>query len=336
MSVAYKIISWNRQKIIYDVVSIFVLLLYIIGYISVGLAADSNANLIILRMRALGSATFMLLTIILLIGPLSRLSPCFLPLLYNRRHIGVMTFFLGCLHAYYVVIEYHKWGKLEPIFNIFLGNTNYTLLTLFPFQTLGFVALLIMFFMAFTSHDFWLKNLTPRIWKSLHAFVYVAYMCVVLHVLLGPLQFENDPFLIVITLASVGLVVGLHLAMGLKEIKKDSQISNGADGFVEVCPPSAIPEGRAKIISLSDERIAVFKHKNEIYAISNVCSHQNGPLGEGRIVDGCVTCPWHGYQFNLKDGKAPPPFEDQVATYEVRLMDGCIYVSETPNQVEQL
>ncbi len=288
-------------------------------------------------MRALGSATFMFLTIILLIGPLSRLSSRFLPLLYNRRHIGVMTFFVGCFHAYYVVIEYHKWGKLEPIFNIFLGNTNYTLLTLFPFQTFGFIALLIMFFMTLTSHDFWLKNLTPRIWKSLHVFVYVAYTCVVLHVLLGPLQFESDPFLIAMTLGSVVLVLGLHLMMGLKEIKKDSKVADrGDDQFVKVCPPSEIPEGRARIVHLPTERVAVFKHQNEIYAISNVCSHQNGPLGEGRIVDGCVTCPWHGYQFDPKNGKSPPPFEDQVATYEVRLMGGCIYVSESPNRAEEI
>ena len=334
MGAGYKLISWNRHKVIYDIVVVFVILLYVFSYIFVGLALDKNSNLIILRMRALGSVTFMLLTFILLIGPLTRLSPRFFPILYNRRHLGVITFFVAFFHARYVVMEYHEWGKLEPIFNIFLGNTNYTLLTQFPFQTLGVGALFIMFLMAFTSHDFWLKNLTPRIWKFLHVCVYVSYTLVVLHVFLGPLQFESDPFLISVTLVSIALVVGLHLITGLNEIKQDSRVTDSVEGFIKVCLPSEIPEGQARIANLAHERVAVFKHKSEIYAISNVCSHQNGPLGEGRIIDGCVTCPWHGYQFNLKDGKSPPPFEDKVDTYEVRLMDGHVYVSEAPNLVK--
>ena len=331
MGIQYKLISWNRHKIIYDLILLGLISCYFLSYILVGFYLDDNANLIILRIRALGSITFILLTFILLIGPLCRLSARFLPLLYNRRHIGVITFLLSCCHAYYVVIEYHKWGELKPIVNIFLGNTNYTLLTQFPFQTLGVMAFLIMFCMALSSHDFWLHKLTPPIWKSLHILVYIAYTLVVLHVLLGPLQFEDDPFLIGIMMGSVAVVVSLHLITGLQELKKDAQVNEPIDGFVKVCSPSEIPEGRAKIIHLTSERVAVFKDKNEIYAISNVCTHQNGPLGEGKIIDGCVTCPWHGYQFNLKNGEAPPPFQDKVPTYEVRLLNGNIYVSETPN-----
>ena len=335
MSVGYKLISWNRQKVIYDLILISLISLYIFGFIFVGLRLDENANLIILRMRALGSIAFLLITLILTIGPLCRLSPRFLPFLYNRRHLGVMTFLIALGHAYYVVIEYHKWGKLEPVFNIFLGNTNYSLLTQFPFQTLGAFALLILFFMALTSHDLWLKKLTPRIWKSLHVLVYIAYASVVLHVVLGPLQFENDPFLIGLILASVVLVLGLHLIAGIREFKKDSETSDTLDGYVRVGRASEIPEGRAQIINVPSERVAVFKHKKEIFAVSNVCTHQNGPLGEGRIINGCVTCPWHGYQFNPKDGKAPAPFEDRVDTYEVKLKDGYIYVSEIPKPVKE-
>ena len=63
----------------------------------------------------------------------------------------------------------------------------------------------------------------------------------------------------------------------------------------------------------------MFRDGDRIGALSNLCAHQNGPIGEGRIIDGCVTCPWHGYQYRLEDGCAPPPFTEKLATYRVRV-----------------
>ena len=63
----------------------------------------------------------------------------------------------------------------------------------------------------------------------------------------------------------------------------------------------------------------MFRDGAQIGALSNLCAHQNGPIGEGRIIDGCVTCPWHGYQYRLQDGCAPPPFTEKLVTYRVRI-----------------
>ena len=65
--------------------------------------------------------------------------------------------------------------------------------------------------------------------------------------------------------------------------------------------------------------MAIFRDGDALSAISNLCAHQNGPLGEGRVIDGCVTCPWHGYQYRLRDGCAPPPFTERLATYRLAL-----------------
>ena len=78
------------------------------------------------------------------------------------------------------------------------------------------------------------------------------------------------------------------------------------------------------------ERIAVFRDGGQIGALTNLCAHQNGPLGEGRIIDGCVTCPWHGYQYRLEDGCAPPPFTEKLATYRVRVRNGVVEVDPRP------
>ena len=96
-------------------------------------------------------------------------------------------------------------------------------------------------------------------------------------------------------------------------------------------PPNDIPDTRARIVTPpSGERIAVFRDGARIYAIRNVCRHQGGPLGEGRIIDGCVTCPWHGFQYRPQDGRAPAPFTERIATYRTRIADGVVFVHPEP------
>ena len=75
------------------------------------------------------------------------------------------------------------------------------------------------------------------------------------------------------------------------------------------------------------QSIAVFKYDQKISAVSNTCKHQNGPLGEGRIIDGCITCPWHGYQYLPDSGTSPPPFQEKIATYQVLLEEGMVWVN---------
>jgi nitrite reductase/ring-hydroxylating ferredoxin subunit len=62
-----------------------------------------------------------------------------------------------------------------------------------------------------------------------------------------------------------------------------------------------------------------------------VCQHQNGPLGEGKIVDGCITCPWHGYQYLPDSGQSPPPFTEKIPTFNVQIRGRRVFVHSTPN-----
>ena len=81
----------------------------------------------------------------------------------------------------------------------------------------------------------------------------------------------------------------------------------------------------AKVVTLSDdERVAIFKYDGKLSAITNACAHQNGPLGEGKVLWGCITCPWHGYQYNLADGRAPAPFTEKISTYRLKLVGSTI------------
>lgn len=328
MSVEYKAVLWNRQKRIYDLT----LAAGVAGYVGLFSAAMAflhpDATIETILIRALGTAAFFLLHVILCIGPLCRLNPNFLPLLYNRRHLGVTMFFLALGHGVFSFIQFHALGNVNPLVSVLSSNLRFGSVPQFPFQQLGLAALMILFVMAATSHDFWLHALTPRIWKSLHMGVYLAYGLLVAHVALGALQSEPNPVLVALTFAGVAAVAGLHIAAGSREVSKDAAEARQAerDGFVEVCAASRIPENRAVTVSLGGERVAVFRYEGRISAVSNVCRHQNGPLGEGKIIDGCITCPWHGYQYRPGDGCSPPPFTDKVPTYRTRIAGDAVFI----------
>ena len=321
MSVQYQAVGWNRQKRIYDSVLAGGILTYLAIFAGLGAVLYPSATAETLLIRGFGTLALVLLHIILCIGPLCRLNRRFLPLLYNRRHLGVAMFLVALVHGVVSIIQFHALGDVSPLISLFVSNTRYESLAQFPFEALGFAALLVLFVMAATSHDFWLHNLSAPAWKRIHMLVYLAYAMLVAHVMLGALQADRNVALAVLLGVGIVLVSSLHLLAGAKERRMDREIAGAErDGFVEVCAVDNIPEKRAKVVSLGSERVAVFRYDGKVSAISNVCRHQNGPLGEGRIIDGCVTCPWHGYQYSPDSGASPPPFTDKVPTYQTKLI----------------
>jgi nitrite reductase/ring-hydroxylating ferredoxin subunit/DMSO/TMAO reductase YedYZ heme-binding membrane subunit len=326
MSVSYQAVGWNRAKKIYDGVFAAGLLFYLGLFVGVGSLVHPNATAETLLIRALGTAALLLLHVILCIGPLCRLDRRFLPLLYNRRHLGVTMFMLALAHGTFSLFQFHALGNLNPLVSLFVSNTRYNSVADFPFQAVGFLALLILFLMAATSHDFWLHNLTAPVWKRLHMLVYLAYGLLIAHVTLGALQSETSPLLAGLLGMGLTVVTALHLAAGSLERKKDIP----PKGYVPACAVDDIPENRARIVSCGGERVAIFKYGGKISAISNVCQHQNGPLGEGKIIDGCVTCPWHGYQYLPDTGASPPPFTEKVSTYRTHIDGNQVFVNPKP------
>jgi sulfoxide reductase heme-binding subunit YedZ len=327
VSVQYQAVGWNRQKRIYDSVVASSIVAYLAIFVGLGALLYPTATAETLLIRGFGTLAIVLLHVILCIGPLCRLNRQFLPLLYNRRHLGVAMFLVALVHGVFSIIQFHALGDVSPLVSLFASNMRYDSLTQFPFQALGFAALLILFVMAATSHDFWLHNLSAPTWKRIHMLVYLAYALLVAHVVLGALQTDRNIVLAVLLSVGIVLVTALHLLAGAKERAVDRAVAGAErDGFVEVCAVDNIPEKRAKVVSLGGERVAVFRYDGKVSAISNVCRHQNGPLGEGRIIDGCVTCPWHGYQYSPDTGASPRPFTDKVPTYQTKLIGGKVLI----------
>jgi len=333
MGVEYVSVQWNRQKKLYDAVLVGGVAVYLVIFSVLTKMLFPHATDEIMLIRAFGTGAFLLLHVILCIGPLCRLNPKFLPLLYNRRHAGVTCFLLGLIHAVLVVITYHAGSDTNPILSIFVSGKFTGTAGTMPFQSFGFIGLVILFLMAATSHDFWLANLSAPVWKSLHMLVYVAYALLVLHVTYGVLQGEGSPVYVGAVAVGLVTVLWLHLTAARKERELDTELvtSNKDQEFVDACAVADIPENRARIVCLSGERVAIFKYDGKISAVSNVCQHQNGPLGEGKIVYGCITCPWHGYQYQPDTGASPPPFVEKVPTFNVQVKNGRVFIHPKPN-----
>jgi nitrite reductase/ring-hydroxylating ferredoxin subunit/DMSO/TMAO reductase YedYZ heme-binding membrane subunit len=323
-------VQWNKAKRVYDAILLAGVATFIATFILWGWRTNPPDNLpgwIDLCINACGTCAFLMLTLILSIGPLARLDRRFLPLLYNRRHFGVITFAVALLHAGFVVAWFQVQGTLPDLVKELTDNPAYGSFITFPMKALGLASLLVLFLLAATSHDYWLAFLTPSVWKRLHMGLYVAYALLVMHVALGVMQDDHGLAIPMLLGSAFVSVASLHLVAGWREGAADRGAAADSEGWLPVGPPLSIPDKGARIVSAAGgERIAVFRDGERIGAVTNLCAHQNGPLGEGRIIDGCITCPWHGYQYRLEDGCASAPFTERLATYRVRVKAGVVQV----------
>lgn len=101
----------------------------------------------------------------------------------------------------------------------------------------------------------------------------------------------------------VGGVIGGHLSYR-RGLGANSNADVGDTGPVDWSDagPAAVAEGKPVLRQAAGTPVLLYRQGDRIDALVNLCSHQSGPLHEGEIADGCVTCPWHGSRFRLSDG----------------------------------
>lgn len=87
-----------------------------------------------------------------------------------------------------------------------------------------------------------------------------------------------------------------------------------------------IPDGKRKIVEVEDLSIGVFHHKGEWYALHNSCLHRGGPVCAGPLEGDTLTCPWHGYQYHLQDGRLLLDKSATLPMYPVEIVDGIVQV----------
>lgn len=98
------------------------------------------------------------------------------------------------------------------------------------------------------------------------------------------------------------------------------------NGFVDVADLSEISPSAGKIVEAAGTWVAIFLADGQPHAIANACPHMAGPLGAGACSDGIVTCPIHGWRFDVRTGQAPTNPNTYVECFETRVVNNRVLV----------
>jgi len=98
--------------------------------------------------------------------------------------------------------------------------------------------------------------------------------------------------------------------------------------FMKVVAARDVPPGSVRVVEIDGRRIAVCNVDGEYYAVDDVCTHDGGPLGSGKLCDGQIECPRHGARFDVRSGRAVVlPAVLPIRTYALEVAGGEVRVS---------
>ena len=135
MGAGYKAILWNKNKRRYDQILWLGIFISLGLYVGLSFLFYPTITIETAIIRGTALIAVILLHIILMIGPLSRIHRMFLPLLYNRRHLGVSMFLIALIHGVFCIIQFHSLGDTNALVSVFTSNVNYQSISSFPFSS---------------------------------------------------------------------------------------------------------------------------------------------------------------------------------------------------------
>jgi DMSO/TMAO reductase YedYZ heme-binding membrane subunit len=156
--------------------------------------------------RFLGDEAFFLLSLTLLISPLSKIDSRFAKLIYLKRPLGILVFIFGLLHALYILKVYFNLDILFVFENIWI--------------IAGLIGLIILFPLAITSNNFSIKTLGPKNWKKLQSLAYLAFILLYIHSL-GMMKFSIKDFSNLFSVFMGSLVIVLRFYVYLKDKREE-------------------------------------------------------------------------------------------------------------------
>jgi nitrite reductase (NADH) small subunit len=89
--------------------------------------------------------------------------------------------------------------------------------------------------------------------------------------------------------------------------------------FVKCAELGDLAPGTSKLVNAGGHDLALFNVNGNVHCLDNTCLHRGGPLGEGHLEEEVVTCPWHGWQYNVRTGELLIDTSVKIATYPVRV-----------------
>jgi nitrite reductase (NADH) small subunit len=103
-------------------------------------------------------------------------------------------------------------------------------------------------------------------------------------------------------------------------------MEGGGMAFLRTLKKAEVPDGTIREFQLEGKTLAISNVGGKVFAINNICLHRGGPLGEGELAGDVVTCPWHGWQYNVCTGKLVTNATVGVETYPVEVRGDDIFV----------
>ena len=106
-----------------------------------------------------------------------------------------------------------------------------------------------------------------------------------------------------------------------------TQLEEDKIEYFEIAPVDELPNGERLFVDIGDTPIVIFNIAGKYFAIGDVCSHDNGPLGDGNLEGHNIVCPRHGAEFDVHTGKVTSmPAVEDIPAYPVKIQDGNFFV----------
>jgi nitrite reductase/ring-hydroxylating ferredoxin subunit/uncharacterized membrane protein len=130
---------------------------------------------------------------------------------------------------------------------------------------------------------------------------------------------------------SVGGYLGGHLSYVQAVGVEKKRFAGGPSSWTPVLEEAELEDGRPRVVRAGDTEVLLYRDGTGLHALWASCTHECGPLAEGRFADGNVICPWHGSTFRLADGKVVRgPAASSQPVFETRVTDGKVEVRAVP------
>ena len=98
------------------------------------------------------------------------------------------------------------------------------------------------------------------------------------------------------------------------------------DSWIRICSLNELAPGTCREVVAGTRLVALFNVDGQVHALDGVCPHQGGPLGKGKLCGAVVTCPWHGWQFDVRTGQHQISPAIRQPTIPVRVENGDVFV----------
>ena len=103
--------------------------------------------------------------------------------------------------------------------------------------------------------------------------------------------------------------------------------AEAVEPYVPVARVEEVPPGSSKVVVVAGHIVALFNVDGEFHALSNTCLHRGGPVGEGYLDGEVITCPWHGWQYDVRSGRNLLNPLARLKQYPVKVEDGHVLVA---------